>query len=46
MKFFATRYAFTIAIPNAVARVTLRIPSRGPVTLIVNSTIRMPHTLK
>ena len=41
MKFLATRYAFTIAMPNAVISVTTLIPMNGPATLTISSPSRI-----
>ncbi|MND03760.1 hypothetical protein D3C83_237360 [compost metagenome] len=36
MKFWITRLAFTIAMPNAVISVTQTIPKNGPTTLMTS----------
>jgi hypothetical protein len=41
MKCFVTKYALTMAMPNAVMSVTMRTPSIGPRMLMTSSTHRI-----
>ena len=45
MKYFATMYAFTIAIPNAVINVTQKISRNGPATEMTSRTSRIAQIL-